>query len=167
MDRIVSYWIECCESELANSSYGVVQENLGWCNSCLPFVRLWFLTWSGGIVLHWVLSCLNFSAQINIMICAGQLLDSFARQHLWQIGLDYLHGTGHGVGSFLNVHEGWLSVSSRSGIVMFVVTDVNLLLSCALTSVCFSPSISQLVSWFSDQWSLRVMCVHYLCVSLN
>ena len=39
----------------------------------------------------------------------GFLLDSFARQHLWQIGLDYLHGTGHGVGSFLNVHEGLLS----------------------------------------------------------
>jgi len=39
-------------------------------------------------------------------ICVGFLLDSFARQHLWQIGLDYRHGTGHGVGSFLNVHEG-------------------------------------------------------------
>jgi len=36
------------------------------------------------------------------------MLDSFARQHLWQIGLDYLHGTGHGVGSFLSVHEGLL-----------------------------------------------------------
>jgi len=40
------------------------------------------------------------------LTCVGFLLDSFARQHLWQIGLDYLHGTGHGVGSFLNVHEG-------------------------------------------------------------
>jgi Xaa-Pro aminopeptidase len=26
--------------------------------------------------------------------------------HLWQAGLDYGHGTGHGVGSYLNVHEG-------------------------------------------------------------
>jgi Xaa-Pro aminopeptidase len=36
----------------------------------------------------------------------GSQLDSFARQFLWQAGLDYDHGTGHGVGSFLNVHEG-------------------------------------------------------------
>ena len=36
----------------------------------------------------------------------GSQLDSFARQFLWQIGLDYAHGTGHGVGSFLAVHEG-------------------------------------------------------------
>ncbi|XP_072027401.1 xaa-Pro aminopeptidase 1-like isoform X4 [Amphiura filiformis] len=45
----------------------------------------------------------------------GILLDSFARQHLWQVGLDYVHGTGHGVGSFLNVHEGPQSISFRSG----------------------------------------------------
>jgi Xaa-Pro aminopeptidase len=37
---------------------------------------------------------------------AGQQLDVLARQYLWQIGLDYEHGTGHGVGSFLSVHEG-------------------------------------------------------------
>ena len=36
----------------------------------------------------------------------GQQLDTFARQHLWDAGLDYGHGTGHGVGFFLNVHEG-------------------------------------------------------------
>ena len=36
----------------------------------------------------------------------GSQLDSFARQYLWQVGLDYAHGTGHGVGSFLSVHEG-------------------------------------------------------------
>ena len=36
----------------------------------------------------------------------GGQLDSFARQYLWQAGLDYAHGTGHGVGSFLAVHEG-------------------------------------------------------------
>ncbi|MFN3943663.1 MAG: aminopeptidase P family protein [Allosphingosinicella sp.] len=36
----------------------------------------------------------------------GTQLDSFARQYLWQAGLDYAHGTGHGVGSFLSVHEG-------------------------------------------------------------
>ena len=33
-------------------------------------------------------------------------MDGFARQYLWEVGLDYRHGTGHGVGCFLNVHEG-------------------------------------------------------------
>jgi Xaa-Pro aminopeptidase len=36
----------------------------------------------------------------------GSQLDSFARRPLWDAGLDYAHGTGHGVGSFLSVHEG-------------------------------------------------------------
>lgn len=36
----------------------------------------------------------------------GSQLDVLARQYLWQNGLDYGHGTGHGVGSFLSVHEG-------------------------------------------------------------
>jgi len=36
----------------------------------------------------------------------GTHLDGFARRALWQVGLDYDHGTGHGVGSYLSVHEG-------------------------------------------------------------
>jgi Xaa-Pro aminopeptidase len=36
----------------------------------------------------------------------GAQLDAFARRALWQAGLDYDHGTGHGVGSYLGVHEG-------------------------------------------------------------
>ncbi len=36
----------------------------------------------------------------------GSQLDTLARMHLWQAGVDYAHGTGHGVGSFLAVHEG-------------------------------------------------------------
>ena len=36
----------------------------------------------------------------------GSALDALARYSLWQAGLDYDHGTGHGVGSFLSVHEG-------------------------------------------------------------
>lgn len=42
----------------------------------------------------------------------GPTLDAFARQALWRAGLDYGHGTGHGVGSFLNVHEGPCGISS-------------------------------------------------------
>jgi Xaa-Pro aminopeptidase len=43
----------------------------------------------------------------------GAQLDSFARQFLWAAGLDFDHGTGHGVGSYLSVHEGPASISKR------------------------------------------------------
>ena len=49
----------------------------------------------------------------------GTQIDSFARRPLWEAGLDYAHGTGHGVGSFLSVHEGPQRIapvtSSQSG----------------------------------------------------
>ena len=41
----------------------------------------------------------------------GPALDAIARHALWQSGLDYRHGTGHGVGAFLNVHEGPCGIS--------------------------------------------------------
>jgi Xaa-Pro aminopeptidase len=43
----------------------------------------------------------------------GAQLDSFARAALWTAGLDFDHGTGHGVGSYLSVHEGPASISKR------------------------------------------------------
>ncbi|MCH9765739.1 MAG: aminopeptidase P family protein [Alphaproteobacteria bacterium] len=46
----------------------------------------------------------------------GVDLDPFARRALWQHGLDYDHGTGHGIGSYLSVHEGPQSIS-RAGMV--------------------------------------------------
>ncbi|OYW16694.1 MAG: X-Pro aminopeptidase [Novosphingobium sp. 12-64-8] len=46
---------------------------------------------------------------------AGSQLDSFARQFLWAAGLDYAHGTGHGVGSFLSVHEGPQRIAKAAG----------------------------------------------------
>ena len=58
---------------------------------------------------------------------AGTQLDAIARRPLWQAGLNYLHGTGHGVGSYLNVHEGphqirmeWMPAPLRKGM---TVTD--------------------------------------------
>ena len=45
---------------------------------------------------------------------SGSNIDSEARKHLKQIGLNYSHGTGHGVGYFLNVHEGPQSISSNN-----------------------------------------------------
>ncbi|WEJ93005.1 Xaa-Pro aminopeptidase [Yamadazyma tenuis] len=43
----------------------------------------------------------------------GAYLDSIARQHLWKYNLDYGHGTSHGIGSYLNVHEGPVSIGLR------------------------------------------------------
>lgn len=48
--------------------------------------------------------CFNFK---------GNCLDSYARRFLWDVGLDYMHGTGHGIGSYLNVHEGPMGISWR------------------------------------------------------
>ncbi len=55
---------------------------------------------------HLALSALRFPEGV-----AGLHLDSLARQRLWAAGLDYDHGTGHGVGSFLSVHEGPAGIS--------------------------------------------------------
>lgn len=44
---------------------------------------------------------------------AGQNIDTLARAALWRFGKDYAHGTGHGVGHFLGVHEGPQSLSLR------------------------------------------------------
>jgi Xaa-Pro aminopeptidase len=46
---------------------------------------------------------------------SGSQIDALARLALWQAGLDYDHGTGHGVGSYLNVHEGPHRISKRGG----------------------------------------------------
>ncbi|NBX03952.1 MAG: aminopeptidase P family protein [Alphaproteobacteria bacterium] len=46
---------------------------------------------------------------------AGSQLDALARHALWEVGLDYDHGTGHGVGQFLGVHEGPQRISKRGG----------------------------------------------------
>jgi Xaa-Pro aminopeptidase len=52
----------------------------------------------------------NLSLQRSIIMKRWNLnggnVDALARQYLWHVGCDYLHGTGHGVGYFLNVHEG-------------------------------------------------------------
>jgi len=45
----------------------------------------------------------------------GAQLDTLARQYLWAAGVDYAHGTGHGVGSFLSVHEGPQRIAKAQG----------------------------------------------------
>ncbi len=49
---------------------------------------------------------LNLAAASFMEGCTGRNVDTFARAPLWNIGLDYNHGTGHGIGYMLNVHEG-------------------------------------------------------------
>lgn len=56
------------------------------------------------------LAAVHFPAGI-----AGANLDVLARRALWEMGLDYNHGTGHGLGCFLNVHEGPHNIHWRIG----------------------------------------------------
>jgi Xaa-Pro aminopeptidase len=46
----------------------------------------------------------------------GSHIDALARRALWEAGLDYDHGTGHGIGSFLSVHEGPQSIARRESV---------------------------------------------------
>jgi Xaa-Pro aminopeptidase len=59
---------------------------------------------------HIALACQTFPAGTP-----GSALDTLARQHLWAAGVDYAHGTGHGVGSFLGVHEGPQRIAKSRG----------------------------------------------------
>ena len=59
---------------------------------------------------HIALASAVFPAGTN-----GSQLDTLARQYLWAAGMDYAHGTGHGVGSFLSVHEGPQRIAKSSG----------------------------------------------------
>lgn len=56
---------------------------------------------------HIALACVKFPKNK----IAGSHLDVLARKFLWEVGADYGHGTGHGVGNFLSVHEGPQNIS--------------------------------------------------------
>jgi Xaa-Pro aminopeptidase len=86
------------------------------------------LTWSASSVLYFIFSSL--SGNISVWLLQGHIgldqaifpegtpglaLDTLARAPLWSLGLNYRHGTGHGVGAALNVHEGPHSISTRYG----------------------------------------------------
>lgn len=57
----------------------------------------------------------------------GYYIDVLARQFLWNEGLDYRHGTGHGVGSFLMVHEGPIGIGQRPNYVSSSFRPGNIL----------------------------------------
>ncbi|XP_015776757.1 PREDICTED: xaa-Pro aminopeptidase 1-like, partial [Acropora digitifera] len=79
-------------------------------------------TWHFGSPTKWQRECFTRVLKGHIALAravfpnktTGHRLDTLARMALWDTGLDYLHGTGHGIGSFLNVHEGPQSISYRS-----------------------------------------------------
>ncbi|XP_068708734.1 xaa-Pro aminopeptidase 1-like [Montipora foliosa] len=79
-------------------------------------------TWHFGVPTKWERECFTRVLKGHIALAqavfpnktTGHRLDTLARMALWDAGLDYLHGTGHGIGSFLNVHEGPQSISYRS-----------------------------------------------------
>lgn len=58
---------------------------------------------------HIAIQCIKFPKGTR-----GQDIDILARQNLWENGLDYQHGTGHGVGSYLSVHEGPQGISKNA-----------------------------------------------------
>ena len=62
-------------------------------------------------VLKGHIAVANFKLKKNT---SGSVIDNAARKYLKQIGLNYAHGTGHGVGYFLNVHEGPHAISKRN-----------------------------------------------------
>lgn len=58
---------------------------------------------------------------------SGYNIDVIARQFLWSQGLDYRHGTGHGVGAFLNVHEGPMGIGFRPHLVNYALEKGNII----------------------------------------
>ena len=64
-------------------------------------------------VLKGHIAVANFKLKKNT---SGSKIDKVARKYLKEIGLDYSHGTGHGVGYFLNVHEGPQAITKNNKI---------------------------------------------------
>ncbi len=64
-------------------------------------------------VLKGHIAVANFKLKRNT---TGSIIDNSARRYLKQIGLNYAHGTGHGVGYYLNVHEGPQAISKKNNI---------------------------------------------------
>lgn len=58
--------------------------------------------------------CCFFSHKNSPAQLQGNFIDVIARKALWDNGLDYAHGTGHGIGHFLNVHEGPMGIGMYS-----------------------------------------------------
>lgn len=76
-------------------------------------------------------------------------IDALARHNLWQEGLDYAHGTGHGVGMYLGVHDGGVSLSASSNMVL----QEGMVLS-------IEPGV-----YFTDKYGIRLENLYTVCQS--
>ena len=72
---------------------------------------------------------LALASQVFPKGTTGHQLDALAHQFLWQKGMDYFHGTGHGVGYRLSVHEGPQRISSKQGTGEPVALEVGMVIS--------------------------------------
>ena len=72
---------------------------------------------------------LALASQVFPKGTTGHQLDALAHQFLWQKGMDYFHGTGHGVGYRLSVHEGPQRISSKQGTGEPVPLEVGMVIS--------------------------------------
>lgn len=85
----------------------------------------------------------------------GYLLDVVARQGMWKEGLDYKHGTGHGVGVFLNVHEGPHGIGFRVAYndtplqAGMIVTNGKI--DCILILISLEPGL-----YFEGEYGIRI-----------
>lgn len=83
---------------------------------------------------------------------SGSIIDGIARSQLWQFGKDYAHGTGHGVGHFLNVHEGPFSLSQRRNNIALEVGQI--------TSI--EPGY-----YVEDEYGIRIENLYYISAMNN
>ena len=108
---------------------------------------------------------LVLKGHIQLALCkfpnaaCGSQIDAFARQAMWREGYNFMHGTGHGVGSFLNVHEGphqirmeWRPAPSYKGL---TVTDFGKFLqfeSLTLAPIDTTPIDFNMLSTEEIEW---------------
>jgi len=111
---------EACEKMIANSMF-LLDSGGQYFDGTTDITRTVFL---GDTPSDYMKDCFTRVLQGHIAIdscvfpkgCTGARLDVLARNALWKVGKDFRHGVGHGVGHFLNVHEGPQGISgSRYG----------------------------------------------------
>jgi Xaa-Pro aminopeptidase len=82
-------------------------------------------------MLQWNIKLYWFYSSIDLLYFIGHALDILARIPLWKDGLDYRHGTGHGIGSYLNVHKGkqWATTANCCLFFFSVFSLINKLIT--------------------------------------
>lgn len=111
----------------AETQHRITKDNLYLCDSGAQFLdgttdvtRTWHFgeptTFQKQCFTRVLKGQINMGTAVFPTKCGGFRLDALARKFLWDVGLDYAHGTGHGIGHFLNVHEGPMGVGVRPAV---------------------------------------------------